>query len=388
MEGWRDGERRGWLEGCFALPDRVGRGGLSSTPVPGGPKMICLTPILMKRPLLLACAAVLSLHAIAMAGGEGWTHDFEAAKKQAAESGKDLLVDFTGSDWCGWCIKLNDEVFKQDAFKQGVKDTFTLVEIDFPEDESKLSEETRKANNALGEKYAVQGYPTIYLCDAQGLPYAATGYEKGGAENYVSHLNELRAKKSKRDEAFAKAGQAEGVEKAKLYVAALEGLGLEDDVVGSLYGDVIEKIKQADPGDETGFARKSGAKQRIAEFQEKLQELAQGGDFDGAIALVDKTIADGGFEPDVVFNLKMTRVMIFAEQGKFDKAVEAVDAIKKENPDHPMMSQIDEFRAMLEKEKSGGSGEGEAADDSSAKEETQDATKEEVGNKAKNEAKD
>ncbi|MBM3862391.1 MAG: thioredoxin family protein [Verrucomicrobia bacterium] len=374
--------------GCFGLPDRVGRGGLSSTSAGGGPKMICLAPILMNTRSLLVCAAVFSLHAIATAGGDGWTHDFEAAKKQAAESGKDLLVDFTGSDWCGWCIKLNDEVFKQDEFKQGLKDTFTLVEIDFPEDESKLSEETRKANNALGEKYAVQGYPTIYLCDAQGLPYAATGYEKGGAENYVRHLNELRAKKSKRDEAFAKAGQAEGVEKAKLYIAGLEGLGLEDEVIGNLYGDVIGKIKQADPGDETGFVKKSGAKQRIAEFQEKLQELAQTGEFDGAIALVDKTIADGGFEPDVVFNLKMTRVMIFAEQGKFDQAVDAVDAIKKENPDHPMMSQIDEFRAMLEKEKSGGSAEGETADDSSAKEEAKDGTKEEAGDKAKDEAKD
>ena len=59
------------------------------------------------------CAAIMALHGAAFAGGEGWLSDFAAAKKQAAESKKDLLLDFTGSDWCGWCIKLNDEVFKQ-----------------------------------------------------------------------------------------------------------------------------------------------------------------------------------------------------------------------------------------------------------------------------------
>ena len=137
----------------------------------------------------------MALLGTAFAGGEGWSSDFEAAKKQAAESKKDLLIDFTGSDWCGWCIKLNDEVFKHDAFKAGVKDSFVLVELDFPKDKSKLSEETQKQNKELGEKYAVQGYPTILLCDADGRPYAATGYQKGGPEKYVATSMNCAAKK-------------------------------------------------------------------------------------------------------------------------------------------------------------------------------------------------
>lgn len=64
-----------------------------------------------KRHLLSVSGAVLmALHSTVFAGGEGWVSDFAAAKKEAAESKKDLLVDFTGSDWCGWCIKLVDEV--------------------------------------------------------------------------------------------------------------------------------------------------------------------------------------------------------------------------------------------------------------------------------------
>ena len=74
-------------------------------------------------------ASVSALHA----GGEGWQTDFEVAKKLAAEGKKDLLLDFTGSDWCGWCIKLNKEVFGLEPFKTGTKDKFVLVELDFPQ---------------------------------------------------------------------------------------------------------------------------------------------------------------------------------------------------------------------------------------------------------------
>ena len=97
------------------------------------------------------CAAMLALHTSGhvFAGGEGWLTNIDAAKKSASESKKDLLIDFTGSDWCGWCIKLNDEVFKHDAFKTGVKDSFVLVEIDFPREKGKLPEDVRKLNTEL-----------------------------------------------------------------------------------------------------------------------------------------------------------------------------------------------------------------------------------------------
>ena len=294
------------------------------------------------------CAAIVALHGVAFAGGEGWSSDYAAAKKQAAESKKDLLIDFTGSDWCGWCIKLNDEVFKHDAFKTGVKDSFVLVELDFPKDKSKLSEATQKQNAELGEKYAVQGYPSIVLCDAEGRPYATTGYQKGGPEKYVEHLNELRGKKAKRDEAFAAAGKAEGVEKARALVAALDAMGLEDDVVANFYGEVAEQIKAADPKDESGFGKKAASKKRMADFQGALQELAGKQDMDGALALVDKTIKEGGFETEETLQLMMTRAVIFAQQNKFDDALKAVDAAKAFAPKSPMIPGIDGFRKRLE----------------------------------------
>lgn len=299
----------------------------------------------------IVCAAAMALIGTSLAGGEGWTSDFEAAKKQATEAKKDLLIDFTGSDWCGWCIKLNDEVFKHDAFKDGVKDTFVLVEIDSPQDKSKLSEETQQQNKELGEKYQIQGYPTILLTDAEGRPYASTGYQEGGPEKYVAHLNELRERKTARDEGFAAAEKLEGPEKAKALVDALEKMGIAEGLLTGFYGGIVEQITAADPEDSTGFAKKAAAKKRIADFQQQLQELARKQDMDGALALVDKTLADGGFDTDTTLQLKVTRAFIFAEQGKFDDALKALDEAKTFAPDSPLMGDIDQIRTRIEQVK-------------------------------------
>ena len=299
------------------------------------------------------CAAMLALHTSGhvFAGGEGWLTDIDAAKKSASESKKDLLIDFTGSDWCGWCIKLNDEVFKHDAFKAGVKDSFVLVEIDFPREKGKLPEDVRKRNTELGEKYAVQGYPTILLCDAEGKPYAATGYEEGGPEKYVSHLNELRKNKSKRDEAFAKAAKASGVEKAKVLIAALDAMKVDEKVAANFYGDIAAQIRAADPKDETGFAKKAESGKRIEEFQNSLQEFGAKRDHEGALALVDKTLKEGGFDTESTLQIMMTRSAIYASTGKFDEAIKAVDEAKAFAPDSKMAPMIDQFRKRLEQGK-------------------------------------
>jgi len=299
---------------------------------------------------LKTCLALAALYtsALAFAGGEGWTSDFAAAQKQTADSKKDLLIDFTGSDWCGWCIKLKEEVFSQQAFKDGVKDKFVLVELDYPKDKSKLSEKTIQQNEELGKKYGVQGYPTILLADAAGKPYAKTGYQKGGPESYVTHLDELRARKNVRDESFKAAESAVGVEKAKSLVAALKAMDLEDAMVANFYGDVVDQIKAADPKDETGFTKAAAAKERVQKFQTEFSGLAQKGDFDGAMVLVDKILKDGGFETEETQKMMATRGMIFAQQKKFDEAIQAVVDAKAYAPDSEISGGLAGFIKQLE----------------------------------------
>ena len=302
--------------------------------------------------LFAAAFAVTVGFTSAFAGGEGWTHDFAAAKKQAAEEKKDLLLDFTGSDWCGWCIKLNDEVFKHEAFKTGVKDKFVLVELDYPREEKnkkKLGEATIKQNEELQEKYAIQGFPTILLCDADGRPFARTGYQPGGAEKYVAHLDELRAKKEVRDKAFAEAGKAEGTAKAKALIAALDAMQLEDATVSEFYPNVVAEIKAADPTDETGFAKKIAEKEKFAKWESDLQKFAQEGDMEGAFAFVDKSVPE--FTGESKQKVLATKAGILAEMTKFDESLKAIDEAKAAAPDSELAPQLDGFKERIEEAK-------------------------------------
>jgi len=120
----------------------------------------------------------------------GWSTDFEAAKRVSAEKKLPILANFSGSDWCGWCIKLDREVFSQKEFKEFARDNLVLFTADFPR-EKKQEEKTRRQNAELMKKYEVQGFPTVLLLDAEGKVLARTGYERGGASAYVQHLKKL-----------------------------------------------------------------------------------------------------------------------------------------------------------------------------------------------------
>ena len=148
-------------------------------------KMKCL-------PLLLAVLTLSSL--TALAGSGKWLTDLEEAKKIAAKENKAILIDFTGSDWCHWCIKLKEEVFSLDEFTAEAGKQFVLVELDFPH-KSDQSEETKKKNKAIAKKYKVRGFPTVLLTDAAGNPFGRTGYLEGGVKPYLKHLKKLLEQK-------------------------------------------------------------------------------------------------------------------------------------------------------------------------------------------------
>jgi thiol-disulfide isomerase/thioredoxin len=123
-----------------------------------------------------------------------WMTDFDAAKKKAAAEGKDLFINFTGSDWCGWCIRLDKEVFSQKLFVYEAQKRFVFVYLDFPKN-IKQSDALKAQNEKLAQVYGVEGFPTIVLATADGRPYAKTGYEEGGPLVYLRHLAELQMQK-------------------------------------------------------------------------------------------------------------------------------------------------------------------------------------------------
>jgi len=149
----------------------------------------------MKQPWILAIvmAAALGLTAYAEhPDAPEWLDDYEAAKTQARETGRPILINFSGSDWCGWCIRLDEEVLEKPEFKSFAADNLILFVADFPR-QMKLPEATAIQNRALAQKFGVRGFPTILLVEADGTTIARTGYQAGGADAYVEHLKELLA---------------------------------------------------------------------------------------------------------------------------------------------------------------------------------------------------
>lgn len=147
----------------------------------------------MIRFATMMTAAALTMSAAAKnSTPAGFTDDLEAAKAEAKASGRDLYVCFSGSDWCGWCKKLDKEVLSQRDFVAAATNHYVLVYVDSPNDKSLLSEHAAKANEGLLKQYKIQGFPTALVLGADGEVKATTGYRRGGAAKYLKHLAALR----------------------------------------------------------------------------------------------------------------------------------------------------------------------------------------------------
>ena len=137
----------------------------------------------MKLPLTIVTALALA----ATSAFAGWTQNYEKALQQATQEKKLVLLDFTGSDWCGWCMKLDKEVFSKPAFKEYAAKNLVLVTVDFPQGK-KLLPGVQKQNDDLQNKFKVDGYPTIILVDGTGKEVARGGYMEGGPAAFISWL--------------------------------------------------------------------------------------------------------------------------------------------------------------------------------------------------------
>ncbi len=184
----------------------------------------------------------------------GWTDDFEAAKKLAAETDRDLFVLFTGTDWCSWCMRLEKEVFSQKGFIEKLSEKFVPVFIDRPEDKTRLSELAAAQNEELLRRYRIEGFPTVLLMDADGDVFAQTGYVKGGPENYLKQTDELLEKGKDSPEYKTTKAIAVLPKDAPDRVARLDellsALPLEDQLRNV---DGVEEILAADPDGSLGY---------------------------------------------------------------------------------------------------------------------------------------
>jgi protein disulfide-isomerase len=146
----------------------------------------------MKLRSITALGLVLAALFCVESRASDWGTDYEKALAEAKQAGRYLLLDFSGSDWCGWCKRLDTEVFRTTEFKNFAANSLVCVLVDFPR-KKRLTGKLKEQNAGLAEKYHVHGYPTIILLSPEGDMVGKTGYRKGGAESYVDHLKEMIA---------------------------------------------------------------------------------------------------------------------------------------------------------------------------------------------------
>jgi protein disulfide-isomerase len=146
----------------------------------------------MKTLLTYTAGAFMALALAATAVAKpGWSEDFAKASEEAKSEKKLLLIDFTGSDWCGWCIKLDKEVFSQPEFAEYAKKNLVLFEADFP-NKVKQSDELKAQNAKLQKQYKIEGYPTIIVLDSEGKKVGELGYMAGGPKAFIAALDKLK----------------------------------------------------------------------------------------------------------------------------------------------------------------------------------------------------
>jgi protein disulfide-isomerase len=130
-----------------------------------------------------------------------WQTDMNKAVEISKKTKKPLLLFFTGSDWCGWCIRLQKEVLKTPEFAKWAKDNVVLVELDFPR-RAQQNAELVKQNMELQQALGVRGYPTVWFVNANKKDgkvnleqIGSTGYVAGGPSVWLDGANKILANK-------------------------------------------------------------------------------------------------------------------------------------------------------------------------------------------------
>ena len=284
------------------------------------------------RHWLIAFTAFVSI-CIAMGSGtvasadDLWSAEIEKAVDRAKQEKLPLLLNFTGSDWCKFCIQLEKEVFSKDEFASGVDGKFVLVTLDFPNDKSNLTEEQIKANEAWSQKLGISGFPTIVLWEPVAeKPFGFLGYEQGGPEPFVEALDERLSILRGYQDLMAKAEQAEGLEKAKIMDEALELLGQE--IASVYYEEEIEALVALDPKNEAGLRNKY--------FEAKFAELYKAvitdvtmisrlQSPDKAIEFIDEIVTSIDLPPAYLLKVSQIKFDLLRKSDRIDEASKLVD---------------------------------------------------------------
>ena len=293
-------------------------------------------------------------------GELAWQTNYQSALSQAKSSGKPIVLFFTGSDWCGWCRKLEEEALNTPEFNQLAGDKFIFVLLDFPMNkptDPKIVEQ----NKQLQQRYNIKGYPTLIILDKDGQQIGSTGYRAGGAKSFAEHLlkivqdyNQYHQKVSQLDKKKLSTSELK-----TLYIKASE-LSREDDqrslaLLGLQTPEkpffLIERLKLLSKEGKIHDAEATSIKKEILTIdpnnEKKLQYELAVIEFDAyndemnrdnyapEIAvepLVNYIEKFGQKDSEHLWKLQMTISQVFLDKNKLSKALEYAQASYESAP--------------------------------------------------------
>jgi thiol-disulfide isomerase/thioredoxin len=217
--------------------------------------------------LLLGCVA---LPALASAD-DNWLHEYDEAVTAAKQQGKDILIDFSGTDWCGNCQQLWNQILSQPEFIELASRRFVLLDIDNLA-RKPMPEGRKERYEALQKRYGIQAFPTVVLATADGLPYAATGQvpELKSPSKYWQHLEPLFERGQKFKTALAAEGGPQDLDSASSIVGGLAEV--RPDFVVRFYSGKLDQLRKLKPPDETGYLAFIDSRSALLALEWKLHE--------------------------------------------------------------------------------------------------------------------
>ena len=191
-------------------------------------------------------AAVAAIVMAAPSQAAEWMTDFDAAKAKAKKEGKAILMEFTGSDWCGWCVRLRSTILDSRDFQQYAKDKFVLLEVDIPRNVNKIGAAQHARNRAIAAQYNISTYPTILVLDADGTVLGGFIGGRDSLQSVISPLNEALNNSKKATEAR----KLDGVARATALMAVYNSLQPE---LKPYFRNLRDEIALYDPNNTTGI---------------------------------------------------------------------------------------------------------------------------------------
>lgn len=229
-----------------------------------------------------------------------WLTDLHQARRLASETNQDLFVVFTGSAWCFGCVVLEKTVMSKPEFQQ-LESQFVFCRLVYPASTDEFPSDLKQDYIAWQKEYGVRSFPTVFLADASGKPYAVTGHIGLEVAHYVEHVRKLKRSRRVRDEALRLAESTSGVQRALNLDRALTAVRSACDIdfdstngnpIVRFYLPQIEEILSLDETNHLGLR---------AKYQDVIGDQTEEDRTDAIYAAVNAIKTEQGYDAAIEF---------------------------------------------------------------------------------------